>query len=46
MTGKHPTRRVHRWIATVLTVAAVGLIVSVAGAAQRVVLGEYFTNLY
>jgi hypothetical protein len=30
----------------VLTLAAAGLIASLAGAADRVVLGEYFTNEY
>ena len=39
-----PTTR--RWIAPLLTtVALTGLVAPVAGAAERVVLGEYFTNL-
>jgi len=35
-----------RWPTPTLTVAFVLLIGSVAGAAERVVLGEYFTNLF
>ena len=35
-----------RWATPTLMVAVVLLIVSVAGAAERVVLGEYFTNLF
>jgi len=39
-----PTTR--RWIAPLLTAAAlVGTVAPMAGAAERVVLGEYFTNL-
>jgi hypothetical protein len=35
-----------RWSAVVTMTAAIVLIVSAAGAADRVVLGEYFTNLF
>lgn len=35
-----------RWAAVVTLTAAAVLIVSAAGAADRVVLGEYFTNLF
>lgn len=40
----HPNRR---WFAAVPMIAvAATLLVSAAGAADRVVLGEYFTNFY
>lgn len=46
MTVHHPHTRIRRWAApAVFAVAFVMLIVSAAGAAERVVLGEYFTNL-
>ena len=47
MTGEHKHIRTHRWsAAAVIAVATTVLIVSAAGAADRVVLGEYFTNVY
>jgi hypothetical protein len=47
MTVHHPHTKNRRWAATAFFAAAFAiLIVSAAGAADRVVLGEYFTNLY
>ena len=47
MTERHPLIGTRRWAApALLAVAFLVLIVSIAGAADRVVLGEYFTNLY
>ena len=47
MTGEQQHAKTHQWsTATVIAVATTVLIVSAAGAADRVVLGEYFTNLY
>ena len=47
MFERHPFTEIRRWAAPALFAAAyLMLIVSVAGAADRVVLGEYFTNLY
>ena len=47
MTGEHQHARTHRWFTTAFIAAATTvLIVSAAGAADRVVLGEYFTNLF
>ena len=47
MTEKHPSVQIRRWFATAFfAVAFTWLIVSVAGAAERVVLGEYFTNKF
>jgi hypothetical protein len=44
---RHPFTEIRRWAApAVFAAAIVMLIVSAAGAADRVVLGEYFTNLY
>jgi len=36
----------NRTVTTVLMAAAMGLVVSSVGAAERVVLAEYFTNLF
>ena len=41
-----PTATARRLRAIVLTAAAATLVATAAGAAQRVVLGDYFTNLY
>ena len=47
MTKQTQTNRSTRRLMAALTaVASFGLIVSAAGAADRVVLGEYFTNLF
>jgi len=47
MVKRHPRTEVRRSAATAIFAAAiVMLIVSAAGAADRVVLGEYFTNLF
>lgn len=47
MSDTRPRSASPRWAATtLLTVVFLGLIVSAAGAADRVVLGEYFTNVY
>jgi hypothetical protein len=47
MVEKHPFTGIRRWAApAIVAAAAVMLIVSAAGAADRVVLGEYFTNIY
>lgn len=35
-----------RWLRPTAAIAFVLLIASVAGAAERVVLGEYFTNIF
>jgi hypothetical protein len=44
---RHPFTEIRRWAApAVFSAVTVMLIVSAAGAADRVVLGEYFTNLY
>ena len=42
----HPAPNHRRVTPVVLAAVFAGLIVSVAGAAPRVVLGEYFTNLF
>ena len=47
MVERHPFNEIRRWAApAVFAAAIVLLIVSAAGAADRVVLGEYFTNLF
>ena len=47
MVERHPTAEIRRWAEPpVLATAIIMLIVSTAGAADRVVLGEYFTNIY
>lgn len=47
MVEKHSITEIRRWAApAVLAAVTVLLIVSAAGAADRVVLGEYFTNIY
>lgn len=47
MVERHPLTGNQRWAAPAIFAAlAVMLIVSAAGAADRVVLGEYFTNIY
>ncbi|MEE4273804.1 MAG: hypothetical protein V2I67_19160 [Thermoanaerobaculales bacterium] len=47
MTETPQTIRTHRRLtAGPLTILAIVLAASAAGAADRVVLGEYFTNLY
>jgi len=47
MTMRYPASTSRRWIARPIFAAAfITLIVSAAGAAERVVLGEYFTNTY
>ena len=47
MTEKYHSARIQRWFTTAFfAVAFTWLIVSVAGAAERVVLGEYFTNKF
>jgi len=47
MVERHPHTEVRRFAAPAIFAAAiVMLIVSAAGAADRVVLGEYFTNLF
>ena len=47
MVERHRFTEIRRWAPpAVLTAAVVMLIVSAAGAADRVVLGEYFTNLF
>jgi len=47
MIERHPSIEIQRWAATaVFAAVTVMLIVSAAGAADRVVLGEYFTNIY
>lgn len=47
MVERHPCSENRRWAAPAIFAAlAVMLIVSAAGAADRVVLGEYFTNIY
>jgi len=47
MVERHPFTEIRRWAApAVFAAAIVLLIVSAAGAADRVVLGEYFTNIY
>lgn len=47
MTDHRQSTNPRRWATTAVAAAVFGLlIVSAAGAADRVVLGEYFTNLY
>ena len=47
MVERQPFIEIRRWAAAAISAAAtVMLIVSAAGAADRVVLGEYFTNLF
>ncbi len=47
MAERHPFTEIRRWAASaIFAVAIVSLIVSAAGAADRVVLGEYFTSIY
>lgn len=47
MVERHPLTGNRRWAAAaILAAATVMLIVSAAGAADRVVLGEYFTSIY
>ena len=47
MTVRQPRTETRRWAApALLAVVLVMLTVSVVGAAERVVLGEYFTNLF
>jgi hypothetical protein len=47
MVERHRFTEIRRWAAPAIFAAvAVLLIVSPAGAADRVVLGEYFTNLF
>ena len=43
-TARDGTQR--RWLGPTVAIAFVLLIASVAGAAPRVVLGEYFTNIF
>jgi len=47
MVERHSFTEIRRWAAAAISAAAtVMLIVSAAGAADRVVLGEYFTSIY
>jgi len=47
MAERQPVIEHRRWVAHAIFAAAfITLIVSAAGAAERVVLGEYFTNLF
>ena len=47
MVERHPFTENRRWAAAAIFAAVIPmLIVSPAGAADRVVLGEYFTNIY
>jgi len=47
MTKRQPHTEKLRWAApALLAVALIMLTVSAVGAAERVVLGEYFTNLF
>ena len=47
MVDRHPFTNTQGWTKPAIFAAVtVMLIVSAAGAADRVVLGEYFTNLY
>ncbi len=47
MVERHPSTEIRRWaVPAVFAAVTVMLIVSAAGAADRVVLGEYFTSIY
>jgi hypothetical protein len=47
MVERHPFTEIRRWGAAAIFAAIVVMfIVSAAGAADRVVLGEYFTNIF
>jgi hypothetical protein len=46
MSQFHPNRRIHQAGAVLATAAAILVGAGLAGAAERVVLGEYFTSVF